>query len=220
MLILDKNGYTSKGNNRLLFLLDDFPGKCLKVSTIERMKKLRKESAHWYKKFRPYSCFSENLKDIRGYKVVDKKLANDVYNYIPNYYGIIKTNLGDGILVDYIENAISIREYLKRNGLTNELKIELGKLFETLYKNNIQVRDLNLSNFIIKTDDDKKLTLKLIDGLGNSQLIPLAEWFDSIGKRQIKKRFGYFINYICSDFDNLKKEAIEFKEYVLKNILF
>lgn len=219
MLILDKNGYITKGNNRLLFLLDDFPGKCLKISTPERMRELRKNTTHWYKKIRPITCFSENLKDLRGYKVIDKKIANDVYDYIPNYYGIIKTNLGDGILIEYIDNAISIRQYIQKNGFTDILKNELEKLFKILYKNNIQVRDLNLSNFIVKITDNNKIMLKLIDGLGNSQLIPLASWFIYIGRKQIRKRFGYFINYVCEGFQNIKDEVKQFEQHMLNNVL-
>lgn len=220
MLILDENNYVAKGHHRYLFIVDDFPGKCLKVASTKRLKELKKEVKVWYKKIRPISYFDDNIKDLKGYKAINKKsVSEEIYKYIPHCYGVIKTNIGLGILVDYIDNAIELYDYLKKYGFTTQVKEELEKLFSILYDNNVQVRDLNLHNFMVKTTDENKVSIKLIDGISNAQLIPLADWIPILGKIQFRRRFGYFIRNICIDFPNLSNEAVKFKEHMLNNIL-
>ena len=220
MLIIDEDSYITKGHHRFLFIVDDFPGKCLKVASTKRLRELRREVKAWYKKMRPLSCFNDNKKDLRGYKIINKKpVSEEIYKYIPRCYGVIKTNIGNGILVDYIDNAIELYDYLKIYGLTVQVKEELEKLFSILYDNNVQVRDLNLHNFMVKTIDKNKVSIKLIDGVSNAQLIPVADWIPIIGKIQFRRRFGYFIRNICIDFPNLANEAVKFKKHMLDNIL-
>ena len=207
MLILDKDKYFAKGNNKLIFLTDEFPNKCLKISTIERLKELRKNNKHWYKKFRPLSCFSDNLKDIKGYKLIDKKKAFELYEYVPNYYGIIKTNLGEALLVEYINNSIPIHKYITEYGFNDKIKEKIENLFKILYTYNIQIRDPNLGNFLIKISDNDNIELKLIEGISNAQLIPLADWFKSIGKI-----------YLCESYNEIKDDIIEFEKHMLKDV--
>lgn len=220
MLILDENGYITKGHHRFLFIVKDFPGKCLKVASVKRLKELRNEVKAWYKKIRPLSYFNDNIKDLKGYKIINKKsMSEEIYKYVPRCYGVIKTNIGNGILVDYIDNAIELYDYLRKYGITMQIKKELEKLFSILYDNNIQVRDLNLHNFMVEIIDESSVSIKLVDGISNAQLIPIANWFPIIGKIQFRRRFGYFIRNVCIDFPDLANEAVCFKKHMLDNIL-
>lgn len=220
MLILDKDKYFIKGNNKIVFLLDEFPNKCLKISTKERLKELRRSNKHWYKKIRPLSCFSDNLKDIKGYRIIDKKKAYELYKYIPNYYGVIQTNLGDGLLIEYINDSMSIFDYIKKYGFNNKLQQEIKDLFKILYEYNIQIRDPNLGNFLVKiVNDNNDIELKLIEGVSNAQLIPLADWIKFIGRIQTRKRFCYFIEYLCKHFNELENEIISFEKHMLQKVL-
>ena len=136
MLILDENGYITKGHHRFLFIVKDFPGKCLKVASVKRLKELRNEVKAWYKKIRPLSYFNDNIKDLKGYKIINKKsMSEEIYKYVPRCYGVIKTNIGNGLLVDYIDNAIELYDYLRKYGITMQIKKELEKLAHEKFGN-------------------------------------------------------------------------------------
>lgn len=208
MIILDKEEFLAKGSHRAIFLYPNDKNKCIKVVFSEGQKALRKRNKHWYKRIRPLSWFNENKKEIKAYKKLQNK--NDIiYNFIPRFYGEIKTNLGKGIVIDYIDNASCLKKYIIKSGINENLIKALHEIFDTFLENNIQIRDPHLDNFLIKELDNGELKIFFIDGLGNNCKIPFSDWFDFLGRIQIKRRIKKLIN-------NIKKE---FPEYINNNLL-
>lgn len=197
MIILNENDFIAKGSHRSIFKYTD-PDKCLKVVTS------KKKSHRWYKKFRPLSWYNENLKEIKTYKLFTKK-PKEIFEFLPRFYGTIETNLGQAMIIEYINNSLTIYDFITKYGLNDDLKIEINRMFNIFYKNNIQIRDPNLNNYIIKIIDNKP-KIKIIDGIGNSQLIPLADYIPFIGKKQIVRRIHKFFNNIYRHFPEYKNQ--------------
>lgn len=98
---LEKNKFLARGSHRFIYTHETIGKyKCLKIALPEGQKILRSQNKHWYKRIKPLSCFNENKKEIKGYKVLNKK-NNEIFEFIPRFYGVIKTNLGKAIVVDY-----------------------------------------------------------------------------------------------------------------------
>lgn len=190
MLYLEKENFLAKGSHRNIYKYELDDTKCLKVVMPEGQKILKKQNKHWYKKIRPTSWYNENKKEIKAYKKLKNK-DPEIYEFIPRFYGIVKTNLGDAMLIDYVKDAFSVGKYIKNYGLTNELKKELNRMFDVFYKNNVQIRDQHLDNCVVQIIDNK-IKVKLIDGIGNSQLIPIADYISFVGRKQLTKRIGKF----------------------------
>lgn len=190
MLYLEKESFLARGSHRNIYKYELDDTKCLKVVMLEGQKVLKKQNKHWYKKIRPTSWYNENKKEIKAYKKLKNK-DREIFEFIPKFYGIVKTSLGDAMLIDYVKDAISVGKYIKTYGLTNELKEELNRMFDVFYRHNVQIRDPHLDNCIVQNIDNR-IKVKLIDGIGNSQLIPVADYVPFLGRKQLLKRIGKF----------------------------
>ncbi len=197
MLVFTEADMVARGSHRGIFLNDDFKNKCFKIVIA------RKKGA-WWKRIRPLSWYSENIKEIKTYKLIEKKNDPKIFDFIPNFYGVIKTNLGDAMLIDYIGDSMSIKEYIAKYGLTEQLKKSLMNMFRVFYKNNVQIRDQHLNNYLVKMGDGGDVSVKLIDGIGSSQLIPLADHVPFIGRRQLLRRINKLFNAIYEEFPDYR----------------
>ena len=139
MIIIDKDSFLARGSHRCIYLYNDnnkTNPKCLKIVFPEGQKILRRQNKHWYKRIRPISWFNENKKEIKAYKILSKKEKNGsivgerVFEFVPRFYGIIKTNLGKAMIIDYFQNAVTIKVFIENNGLTKELKNKLYEMFK------------------------------------------------------------------------------------------
>lgn len=215
-ITLNKNDYLAKGSHRAIYLYPLDKNKCVKIVMKERQQFMKARNKHWYKKLRPLSWYDENRKEIKAYKILNKKNP-EIFNYIPKFYGIVHTNLGDGMLIDYVNNSFTLLKYIKHYGFNKTLQEELLKISTILYRNNIQTRDPNLNNYVVQVIDENRIQVKLIDGIGNSQLIPLADYITFIGQKQIKRRFNKFCSYLIKSFPKYKK-TINKLTVLLQNI--
>lgn len=201
---LNIEDYKAKGTQRTIFLDPRDNSKCIKVAMLEDLEKVKNRSKRWYKKLRSANAFSENLKEIKFYNSIKNK--NEViYNCIPRYYGTVETNLGQGIVVDYIDNAISLKKYIQNNRITDKLLNAFKFTLNTIYDNLIFIRDPHTENYVVQ-EKNGELKLFLIDGLGNPTLINFFNEIPFFKKRAILKRFKRL-------FRNLKKEFPQYQEY-------
>ena len=211
-MVLKEENKIAKGSHRAIYSHDDFKGKCFKVAFKSGQIILRNQNKHWYKKIRPLSMYNENIKEIRAYRILNTK-NNEIFNFIPKFYGIYKTNLGEAILIDYID-GITLHKYLDKFGFTEQLKQKFLELFKTFYKNNVQIRDQHLENYLVKTNESGDvLGLYLIDGIGNAQLFPIADYIPYFGRKQLLSRVKVLIR-------NLKRDVPKIADFVDKNFNF
>ena len=110
-IILRKDNYIAEGSHRRIYLHDNYPGKCLKITMIEGQRYLKENTPHFWKKLRPLSWFDESRKEIRAYRILENK-KQEIFDFIPRFYGLVKTNLGNAMLVDYIDHSITLKDYI------------------------------------------------------------------------------------------------------------
>ena len=204
MIILDENACIAKGSQRSVFLSPEDNTKCIKITLLKDLQKVKQCSKRWYKKLRPAHYFSENLKEIKFYNSLKRK-NEEIYNCLPRYYGEIETNIGKGMLVDYIENATSLKEYITEYGISQDLLEAMKYTLNTLYKNLIYIRDQHTENYVIQKQDNK-LKMFLIDGLGNPTFIKIFNEIPFIKRHAI-------INKINVLMKNLKKDFPQYSDY-------
>ena len=148
--------------------------------------------------------YNENYYDLRFYKInLHKK---EIFDYIPKFYGICKTNLGIGLVVEYMvdtnNNKIPIlKEHINKNGINDNLLEAIKKLWTVIIDNNIQIRAPHSENFLVKNDNNN-LKIYMIDGFGSPNLIPLLDYIPCLGKKKIIKKFNLFIKSLKNEFPN------------------
>lgn len=195
---LDKNSFIHKGECRHVFLYPNDNKKCIKVALKETLIFRRSKEKNIFKRIlRPFLCmYNENYIDIKLYKKLEKKNPI-IWDYIPKFYGTVKTNLGDGIVVEYLtdENGAvlpTIEDWIKKYGYSQELENAINEVWKVVIDNLIMVRCPHIKNFLVKKMDNNKLKLYLVDGIGNGNFIPVNEWIKSVGRKKLIKKFNRF----------------------------
>lgn len=76
-----------------------------------------------------------------------------------------------------------------------DLENELEKLKNELFRLNIIVSDLAPSNIAIQLDQFGKITrMVIIDGIGSSELIPIAKLIHLFGKLKLNREWTKFLS--------------------------
>ena len=211
-IILNKNDAIAKGNCRHVFRYND--NKCVKVAlqeTLEYRRQQQKKKSFLKFLFKPFlRNYNENYDDLRFYKRIIFQNKEDIYNYIPRFYGTVKTNLGMGIVTELLSDEAggglpTLLEYTRKNGISQDLIDAIKDIWQNLIKYNITIRAPHTNNFLVKSNNGK-LQLFMIDGFGSCNLIPLNDYIPFLGRKKIRKKYNTFIEFLI-------EENPDFKQY-------
>lgn len=210
MLVLKENLLVGEGGRKKIYLDPRDNTKCIKITPLERRKFIKSTTKHWYKKFRSLNSFDENTVEMKAHRNMKNK-DNDAYNHIPKFYGGIETNFGWGIIVEYLNNIISLRDFIIKYGVTDDLIKAIKEIFLNFIKNNIEIRDYTSINYMVKFVDNKP-KIYLIDGLGTANLIPLHR-IPYFGKKQTIRRLKKMLVLLQKEFPEYK-DKFDFEKIV------
>ena len=86
------------------------------------------------------------------------------------------------------------------------------------FVNNIQTRDQHLENYVVKLNE--RINIKIVDGIGNSQMIPIADYCNLFGKQQIRRRSIRFLHNISYTFPQYNYDIDKFINEELKFLVY
>ncbi len=195
------------GGNRLCFVHPNNPDRCLKVIHPGSLKKIRKNKS-WYKRLRSLESFDDNLREQKAYNQKALKTVDpDIWLHLAKWYGMIETNIGMASETELITNGDDIAEtlevYLFREGITNEIKLAIEEFHTWLEKHLVLTKNLIPHNLVISRRD-KKIIIKIVDGLGSQAFIPLPNYSSFFAKRYVKRRIQHMWNRIHWDLSGRK----------------
>lgn len=155
----------------------------------------------------PYN--EEGRDDIKKELFIRERLnkKNITSKILPKYFGIVKTNLGDGyvfeLIKDYNDNiSMTLEDYLNNEEIFIEKYPEILEnisfLKKQLFEENLIIMALFPGNIILQHFYPGKLRPILVNDLGSSALIPLEYFFDYFNRKRTTRRWSRFINYIAS----------------------
>ncbi len=195
MIILKDMAWFDQGANRVCYRHPDDPAKMLKVVKPWKRARMKRMEAPWYKRLRPASCFDDNVQEFRAFRYLEANPSAALY--FPRCYGMIPTDLGEALCVEYIGSgepdggSLSLEAYLKRFGFTDEIRAALDDLATFLYRNLIVTRDLRGFNIMVRRRE-QGVSLVIVDGLGNPEFIPISNVFPFFGKTKIRRKLMRF----------------------------
>lgn len=125
---------------------------------------------------------------------------NISWQHIPKLYGVVQTNLGEGVVYDLIrdydgEVSNTLAHYLKREADIEETRQIVGALQEFrdyLLSQHIMVRDPNSTNFALQKCSEHKVQLVLIDGIGNANFAPMFNQLNWFVDMKIRRKWKHF----------------------------
>ena len=166
------------GVERVCYVHPEDPDKAIKIPVIKDNRQSRREVKYYR-------------------KLVKRKGIS--FDHCPRYYGFVKTNLGDGFVVDLIrdydgEVSKSLSWYLKNEMEVSELPPYLEELKNYFLSNLIIFNyDMGLHNLLFQKCAPDKMRLVMSDGLGDTVAVTWLNLFASHVRRKIERRFSRFL---------------------------
>ena len=207
MINLDDITPFAEGGNRMCFVHPNNPNKCLKVVHPGLPSKI-KNSKSWYKRFRSIESFDDNLREQKAYdQKALKKDDPDMWTHLAKWYGMTETNIGMASETELITNngeiAETLETYLFREGITEEIKLAIEEFQTWLEKYLILTKNLIPHNLVI-SQQNERIIIKIIDGLGSQAFIPLPNYSSFFAKRYVKRRIQLMWSRIHWDLSGRK----------------
>ncbi|MFO7962498.1 MAG: YrbL family protein [Desulfobacterales bacterium] len=183
-----------KGGNRLCYIHPEDDTKILKVLRPEKTAEAKRSKAPLYQKFRPLSSFDDNRWELREFSRLAKK-GGHIRRHFPGCFGEVQTDMGCAVCQELIRSddgriAPSLQAYLQDQGPTPNILEALAEFFSFLEDNRIIVRDLRSGNLVVKTSES--LRIYMIDGIGNSDFIPIANVSKTWAGIKIRRNIAAF----------------------------
>lgn len=192
------NNAFTQGGNRLCFFYPKNDEKCIKIVRPDRTPELRRKQKKFPKNLKPLSRFDENRNELLEVKRIEKAIGESAFKVIPRYFGMITTDLGEGLCSEMIRDydgkvSISIKQYLWMNGFSEPLKKAFASFSVAWGTLGMPSRDLLLHNIVVqKTLESQSellvYRLVVIDGLGWSGLPLLTYAFKPLAKYRARKK--------------------------------
>lgn len=166
-----------KGSSRLCYQHPEDPAKCCIKITYTRNPVIEKLAMKHYRHHRRRGISWEMLAET---------------------YGPEETSMGQGVLFSLTRDfdgtvSRTLDHYLKEKRLTPSQE-KLSELFSAFWhymlREQIVVRELKPDNIIPQRLSPDDARLILIDGVGNNQLLPIANYVRSFAKRVILRKWS------------------------------
>lgn len=184
--LTDKD-YISKGLHRKCYHHPSNPSQCIKVNYND-------------------GAEQETNREIAYYNHLIKR--NISWDALAKYYGPVQTNFGEGHLFELIRNydgktATPLETYLADQQLTqqyyDELIVLLKALKSNLLNNRIITMTIKSKNILFQHLSEQKNRLVIIDNIGNSTFIPIANYVPYFAKSKIERTWQRFLKSVIKD---------------------
>ena len=199
MISLEEVKPFAEGGNRVCYIHPNNKSMCLKISKPEVVKKMR-SNAPWYKKLRSERSFDDNYREESAYQQrAIKENPQKVWRHLAKWYEFVETSKGLASCTELITNndkvALNLEEYLFSKGRTSEIDKALKEFEIFLKETKLLTKNIIPHNLAVK-ENDSRLTLKIIDGLGCMSFIPLPEISNTFADRYINRRIELMLSLI------------------------
>ncbi len=196
MIQLDSQEPFAIGGTRRCYLHPSDPSRCIKVLREDRTPEKRRELATGLKKFRSVSHWDDQDKEISAYRDLMRRHGSELWRHVPRFLGVVETDLGTGIVTQVFRNFDSTfplnLDQQVPHGIDKPLEEAIGTFKTWLRKELVLTRDLLPHNIIAVREDVNRCRLVIVDGLGNSEWIPISSWSKAIARRKIERKIVKF----------------------------
>ena len=183
------------GGTRRCYVHPEDETLCVKVLRPDRTPEARRAVAGGWRRFKALASFDDQRKETKAYRHLKRRGQLD-YTHVPRCYGSVDTDQGVGIVTalfrdcdgGYPEN---LEELLPR-GMTNALEQAIGEFKLWLRRERFLTRDLLPHNIIAVADRPDRYRLVVVDGIGNSEFIPLSHWFKFCARMKVERKIRKF----------------------------
>jgi len=180
------------GGTRYVYQHPEHTERCIKVLRPERTGAARRARKRGWKRLLPASAFDDQLKEIRAYDALLARGNAQQWQYVPEYFGTVHTDAGLGIVTRLLRNAdgswpLNLERLLPR-GMDEHLQAALQVFAEGVLQQRILTRDLLPHNMIAVYGHERQPRIVVVDGIGNADFIPLANYSDRAARAKVRRK--------------------------------
>lgn len=180
MVILKEENFVGKGNERACYIHPNDKNKAIKITYEDNNRKTSKQTKL----------------EIDYYKQLQRRGMNN-WKHLPQYFGEVTTNKGDGFIVELIrdydgEVSKTLASYIIENGIDNYKK-ELQE-YKKYFLENLIIFNYGMmpKNILVRKNSENDFDLVLIDGLGDVSHFTLPNKIPYFARRRIERRWDKF----------------------------
>jgi len=195
MIELDPRALIGKGLHRECFVHPEDPTRCIKIVVSGSGNENRREQAYYAELTR------------RGIS----------WEMLPRFYGLVPTNLGEGAVFDAVRDyddriSFTLGHYLASPQLTElhgpAIRAALDQLKAYLLENRVITMTLKAKNILFQLLDAERGKLVIVDNIGNSDFIPLANYSSRLARWKILRKWRRFERSLRRDYAGNKALAL------------
>jgi hypothetical protein len=141
----------------------------------------------------------ESQREQKYYRLLQKR--NIPWEILPEFYGVVETNLGSGAVFDLIrdfdgEISKTLQYYLASGDKPEAYDLGLLKAIDllkiSLYQHTIITMTLKPKNIVYKKITPEKGRLIIVDNIGNSDFIPICNYNTFLARIKISRKWRKF----------------------------
>lgn len=153
----------------------------------------------------------EHKREQKYFKLLAKR--NTPWTMLPRYHGMTESNLGKGavfdLVRDYNGDVSKTLTYFCQSSATFEeyyssILQALNAFRKFLIQYKIITMNLKPKNILFEKLSDDNSRLVLIDSVGNSDLIPICNFFDSLALKKINRKWKHFETLLLENYPDNK----------------
>lgn len=168
---------------------------CVKVLRPDRTPAARLRLARGWRRLKGERGFDDQRKERKAYDALRKSGQSD-WRHVPRYHGSVATDQGPGIVTDLRRNhdgtfPANLEELLP-SGMTDALADAIEEFKAWLRRDLFLSRDLLPHNIIAVLEHPRRYRLVIVDGIGNSELLPLSSWFRAAARLKVERKIRKF----------------------------
>lgn len=183
------------GGTRRCYIHPNDATRCVKVLRPDRTPSARRAAVSGWRRFKRLKSFDDQRKETKAYRRL-KRCGQLDYTHVPLYYGTVETDQGIGIVTalfrDFDGGFPKNLEELLPRGMTDALEQAVDEFKQWLRRELFLTRDLLPHNIIAVADSPERYRLVIVDGIGNSEFIPLSHWFECCARAKIERKIRKF----------------------------
>ena len=183
------------GGTRRCFVHPDYANRCIKVLRSDRTPEARRAIASGWRRYKRLRDFDDQWKERTVYEYLLRE-GTQSWSHVPEYFGCVQTDLGLGIVTalfrDHDGGFSKNLEELIPGGISDCLAAAIIEFKEWLRATLFLSRDLLPHNIIAVAESDERYRLVIVDGIGNSEFIPISTWFKGFARMKIERKLLKF----------------------------
>lgn len=194
----------ARGGCRLIYPDPRDPRCCIKVPVGGGGEAAeRRSAAGWLRWVHRRDYYDENHRQWREHRRYARRFRGSWPAHLAACHGFVRTAAGAGLVMERVANAdgsagLNLREHVRKHGYDRGVRAALKDLRRFLLAHRVLLRDATAENIVLSRRSDGSLCAVIIDGLGNSEFIPVSHWIAPLGIRKVRSRWRIILRNVRS----------------------